>query len=143
MWFCYDGEWMSWHTLTTDQVHEIVAKNKAKETVASIEEYANEWIVEEAVSFENVVGQDSLTRFDQPKSRNKRSKKRKPQNNTNRPTKEGAATATNTTFKEGQPKQKPRPSHTTNNKPRPNRNKSRNRDSDSNNGSSQPPKKEE
>jgi cell fate regulator YaaT (PSP1 superfamily) len=143
MWFCYDGEWMSWHTLTTDQVHEIVAKNKAKETVASVEEYANEWIVEEAVSFENVVGQDSLTRFDQPKTRNKRSKKRKPQNNTNRPNKEGVATATSTTFKEGQPKHKPRPSNTTNNKPRPNRNKNRNRNSDSNNGSSQPPKKEE
>ncbi|WP_124979270.1 PSP1 domain-containing protein [Nonlabens xiamenensis] len=82
MWYCYEGEWMNWHTLTTDQVHEIVAKNKAKEKVASIEEYASELYVEETTSFENVVGQDSLTRFDQPKSRGRRKKKRR--NNRNR-----------------------------------------------------------
>ena len=78
MWYCYDGEWMNWHTLTIDQVHQIVAKNKAKEKVAGIEEYARELIVEETVSFENVVGQDSLTRFDnQPgSSRTKRKKRR-------------------------------------------------------------------
>ncbi|AZQ42971.1 PSP1 domain-containing protein [Nonlabens ponticola] len=77
MWYCYDGEWMNWHVLTTDQVHEIVKKNKAKEKVASIEEYASELIIEEKVSFENVVGQDSLTRFDQAtKQRGKRKKRR-------------------------------------------------------------------
>ncbi|WP_298955060.1 regulatory iron-sulfur-containing complex subunit RicT [uncultured Nonlabens sp.] len=106
MWYCYEGDWMSWHTLTTEQVHEIVSKNKAKETVTSIEEYASELIAEEEVSFENVVGQDSLTRFDQPKSksRNKRNKRRrpaKPQNN--------AATATAASPKEAQPARKPRP----------------------------------
>ncbi|MGB5982821.1 MAG: regulatory iron-sulfur-containing complex subunit RicT [Nonlabens sp.] len=82
MWYCYDGEWTNWHTLTTDQVHEIVKKNKAKEKVAGIETYATELIVEE-VSFENVVGQDSLTRFDQKSTgRKKRNKKRR--NNRNK-----------------------------------------------------------
>ncbi|PPK96505.1 cell fate regulator YaaT (PSP1 superfamily) [Nonlabens xylanidelens] len=108
MWYCYEGDWMSWHTLTTEQVHEIVSKNKAKETVASIEEYASELIVEEEVSFENVVGQDSLTRFDQPKSksksRNKRNKKRRPAKPQNKTT-----TATAASPKEGQPARKPRP----------------------------------
>ncbi len=81
MWYCYEGEWTNWHSLTTDQVHEIVRKNKAKEKVAGIEQYAVELEVED-VSFENVVGQDSLTRFDKPKrSRNKRKKKRNKSNN--------------------------------------------------------------
>ncbi|ARN78645.1 hypothetical protein BST97_11950 [Nonlabens spongiae] len=76
MWYCYEGEWTNWHSLTTDQVHEIVKKNKTKEKVAGIEQYAIQLEVED-VSFENVVGQDSLTRFDKPKrSRNKRKKKR-------------------------------------------------------------------
>ncbi|MEO9952419.1 regulatory iron-sulfur-containing complex subunit RicT [Nonlabens sp.] len=124
MWYCYEGDWMSWHTLTTEQVHEIVSKNKAKESVASIEEYASELIVEEEVSFENVVGQDSLTRFDQPKSksksRNKRNKKRRPAKPQNKTT-----TATAASPKEGQPARKPRPKQnnrtpkakTNNNKP--------------------------
>lgn len=77
MWYCYEGEWMNWHTLKTTQVHEIVSKNKAKESVASIEEYAAEHLVVEEVNFENVVGQDSLTRFDQPVTKNKKRKKRR------------------------------------------------------------------
>jgi len=77
MWYCYEGEWMNWHTLTTTQVHEIVSKNKAKEKVASIEEYAAEHVIIEEVNFENVVGQDSLTRFDQPATKNKKRKKRR------------------------------------------------------------------
>ncbi|MBF4983361.1 hypothetical protein FNJ87_03110 [Nonlabens mediterrranea] len=77
MWYCYEGEWMNWHTLTTTQVHEIVTKNKAKEKVAGIEEYAAEHLVIEEVNFENVVGQDSLTRFDQTTTKNKKRKKRR------------------------------------------------------------------
>lgn len=78
MWYCYEGgEWMNWHTLTTTQVHEIVSKNKAKEKVAGIEEYAAEHVVIEEVNFENVVGQDSLTRFDQTTTKNKKRKKRR------------------------------------------------------------------
>lgn len=91
MWYCYEGEWMNWHTLTTDQVHEIVAKNKAKEKVASIEEYAVEQLIPEDVSFENVVGQDSLTRFDQPA--NKRKKRKKRRSNNNKPKANTPATA--------------------------------------------------
>lgn len=82
MWYCYEGEWMNWHVLTTDQVHQIVAVNKSGDKVSSIEEYASELIIEEEASFENVVGQDSLTRFDKPKSkRNKRKNRRKPGSN--------------------------------------------------------------
>lgn len=72
MWFAYEGEWMNWHKLTTVQVREIIERNKQKDKVASIEEYASELIEEVKADYENVVGQDSLTRFDTPRRKNKR-----------------------------------------------------------------------
>ncbi|WP_033959659.1 PSP1 domain-containing protein [Psychroserpens jangbogonensis] len=88
LWYAYEGEWMNWHVLTTDQVKEIIDKNKAKQKVASLEEYAAELIEDTKTEFENVVGQDSLTRFDSPKHKNKRKnnkgkqrRRQKPQNN--------------------------------------------------------------
>ncbi|MGB2164941.1 MAG: PSP1 domain-containing protein, partial [Flavobacteriaceae bacterium] len=83
LWYAYKGEWMNWHMLSLESVHEIIAKNKNKEKVPSLEEYTPETMVTLAekpdVAFENVVGQDSLNRFDRPKrSKNKRRKKRKP-----------------------------------------------------------------
>ena len=76
MWFAYEGEWMNWHKLTTDQTKEIIEINKKKEKVASLEEYASELMDEVKSDYENVVGQDSLTRFDSPKRKNKRRKNR-------------------------------------------------------------------
>ncbi|MCB0382802.1 MAG: hypothetical protein KDD05_05730 [Psychroserpens sp.] len=88
LWYAYEGEWMNWHVLTTDQVKEIIDKNKAKQKVVSLEEYAAELIEDTKTEFENVVGQDSLTRFDSPKRNNKRRnnkgkqrRRQKPQNN--------------------------------------------------------------
>lgn len=72
LWYAYEGEWMNWHVLTTAQANEIIAKNKKREKVASLEEYASELIEETKTEFENVVGQDSLTRFDGPKRKKKR-----------------------------------------------------------------------
>jgi cell fate regulator YaaT (PSP1 superfamily) len=82
MWYAYEGEWMNWHIITTEQANEIISKNKTKEKVASLEEYAAEHIQDTKNEFENVVGQDSLTRFDSPKSKNKR--KNNKNNNRNR-----------------------------------------------------------
>ena len=85
MWYAYEGEWMNWHILTTDQANEIIAKNAKKEKVASLEEYASELIVDTKVDFENVVGQDSLTRFDKPKNQSRsKNNKRKNNNKNNR-----------------------------------------------------------
>ncbi|SDR76941.1 Cell fate regulator YaaT, PSP1 superfamily (controls sporulation, competence, biofilm development) [Formosa sp. Hel1_31_208] len=85
MWYAYEGEWMNWHKLTTDQANEIIEKNKRKETVASLEEYASELIEDTKVEFENVVGQDSLTRFDNPKRNNKRRNNKGKQRRRNKP----------------------------------------------------------
>ena len=72
MWFAYEGEWMNWHKLTTAQAREIIELNKKKQKIASLEEYASELVEDTKADFENVVGQDSLTRFDSPKRKNKR-----------------------------------------------------------------------
>ena len=89
MWYAYEGEWMNWHKITTEQANEIISINKKGTKVSSLEEYASELINEAKNQFENVVGQDSLTRFDSPKPNNKRKNKRtnknrrKPQNTKN------------------------------------------------------------
>ncbi len=81
MWFAYEGEWATWHKLTTDQVLEIIDSNKKKEKIASLEEYASELAEDTKAEFENVVGQDSLTRFDSPKPKRKRKNNRNKKNN--------------------------------------------------------------
>ncbi|MGB5419670.1 PSP1 domain-containing protein [Algibacter sp.] len=78
MWYAYEGEWMNWHKITTEQANEIIELNKQKKKVASLEEYASDLIeVDTKEVFENVVGQDSLTRFDSPKRNNKRKNNRR------------------------------------------------------------------
>jgi cell fate regulator YaaT (PSP1 superfamily) len=88
IWYAYEGEWMNWHKLTTDQANEIIQLNAKKEKVISLEEYALELIEEDEdtkTNFENVVGQDSLTRFDKKPTRNRKRRgaqnKKKPRNN--------------------------------------------------------------
>ncbi len=75
LWFSYRNEPSNWHALSKDQVLEIIQKNKKKEKVASLEEYVADNSVQEEMAFENVVGQDSLTRFDRPKRRKNRNRK--------------------------------------------------------------------
>lgn len=79
LWYAYEGEWMNWHKLSPEQANKIIAKNKKGDAVGSLEEYELEIQLEESKpEFNNVVGQDSLTRFDKPKQqRKKRNKKRK------------------------------------------------------------------
>jgi cell fate regulator YaaT (PSP1 superfamily) len=89
MWFAYEGEWMNWFELSKDQVKEIIRMNKEGASVQSLEMYASDRPTDTKTSFENVVGQDSLTRFDNPKRKrkrnnNKRNKKRNPRNNAKR-----------------------------------------------------------
>jgi cell fate regulator YaaT (PSP1 superfamily) len=72
LWYAYEGEWMNWHKLTTVQANEIIYKNNNKEKVPNLEDYASELIEDTKIEFENVVGQDSLTRFDGPKRKKKR-----------------------------------------------------------------------
>jgi cell fate regulator YaaT (PSP1 superfamily) len=112
LWYAYEGEWMNWHLITKEQANEIIALNRNKEKVANLEDYAATLIVEAKVEFENVVGQDSLTRFDQPKSKNKNNRNKKRPNNRNKNESESRADVAT------RPQRKPRPK--TANKPNPN-----------------------
>ena len=83
MWYAYKGDWINWHLLTTDQVKKIIELNKANKTVLSLEDFSQE-INAEAPNkvFENVVGQESLNRFDRPKQRkNKNTSRSRKKNN--------------------------------------------------------------
>ncbi|AUC82876.1 regulatory iron-sulfur-containing complex subunit RicT [Lacinutrix sp. Bg11-31] len=122
MWYAYEGEWMNWHKITTDQAREIIELNKSKEKIASLEEYALELVEEVKVEFENVVGQDSLTRFDSPKGNKKRN------NNKNRNRNKKPASNNNTNKKpentqqsgqQNKPKPKPKPKPRQKPRPRP------------------------
>jgi cell fate regulator YaaT (PSP1 superfamily) len=80
MWFAYTNNFANWHVLKIEQVREIIAENKLKNKVTSLEDYALEIVAEPQKDFNNAMGQESLTRFDQPKpSKNNRNKKRKPE----------------------------------------------------------------
>ncbi|MDG1571425.1 regulatory iron-sulfur-containing complex subunit RicT [Robiginitalea sp. M366] len=81
LWFSYKEDPSNWHTLTKDQVLEILALNAKKQRVNSLEEYASQNYSAEEVTFENAVGQDSLTRFDRPKNNRRRKKGRKKRRN--------------------------------------------------------------
>ena len=77
MWFAYTDNFSNWHVLKIDQVREIIAQNKEKKRVSSLEDFAIEIIVEQEANFNNAMGQESLTRFDQPKKSNKNKNKSK------------------------------------------------------------------
>ena len=74
--------------MSLDAVLEIIQKNKNNEKVSSLEQYIDNLTTssnkELVVNFENVVGKESLNRFDQnQRNKNKRPKKR----NRNKPKK--------------------------------------------------------
>ena len=117
MWYAYEGEWMNWHKITTDQAREIIELNKKKEKVASLEEYASELEEEVAVTFENVVGQDSLTRFDSPKG-NKKRKNNKSRNRNNSNSSNNKLHNKQENNSKPKAKHKPRPRPKSQNKPK-------------------------
>ncbi len=94
LWYAYEKDGMNWHQLHVDKVNEIIAINKKGNKVASLEEFIEDIVVKDKELFSNVVGQDSLTRFDKPKqSRKKRTNKnrnRNKQRNKNRKPKKNA-----------------------------------------------------
>ena len=64
---------MEWYQFTAEAAQEIVEKNRNGEVVSSLEDYSQEESQDtKEVQFENVVGQDSLNRFDRPKNQNKK-----------------------------------------------------------------------
>ena len=77
LWYTYKEESSKWFRLTLDHVLEIIELNKNNEKSASLEEYESEVEIPVKVSFEDAVGEDSLTRFDVPIKSNRRKKSKK------------------------------------------------------------------
>ncbi|HLW62961.1 MAG TPA: regulatory iron-sulfur-containing complex subunit RicT [Flavobacterium sp.] len=82
MWFAYADNMANWYKLEVGQVKELLEMNKQGKTVDSIEDYVFEEEDTEVKS--NVVAEDSLSRFDQPKrkKRPQRNKKKTPETTT-------------------------------------------------------------
>src|SRR4030065_950353 len=80
LWYTYKEDRNKWFKLTLENVKEIIDLNKNSKPVTSLEDYEFELIEENVVTFEDVVGQDSLTRFDAPKRKNTHKSKNKNKN---------------------------------------------------------------
>lgn len=83
MWFSYSAA-ENWIPVPVQKVNEILERNRKGERPADLREPAPQPTVKKEIGYENVVGQDSLTRLDD-KDRNRRKKKRSGKNRRNRP----------------------------------------------------------
>ena len=104
MWFSYANQ-EDWIPLKVDRVKEIMAMNKKGEKPVNLKDEAVELktaaLAEKTHDYENVVGQDSLTRLDD-KNKNRNNKNRNPRNDR----KKGPAEAGSTP---SSPAQRPQP----------------------------------
>tara|TARA_Y100000588_G_scaffold389754_1_gene493371 strand:+ start:285 stop:1331 length:1047 start_codon:yes stop_codon:yes gene_type:complete len=78
LWYAYIENGVDWVALDLDKVREIIQKNKQGQKPDSLEEMV-ELVVSDVPKYDNVVGQDSLSRFD-----HKNKKRRKKRNTKNR-----------------------------------------------------------
>ena len=85
LWYAYYGE-SEWHELSVDDVKTIIKAEKDKKPVECLEDFVEDKIVK-VTDYENVVGQDSLTRFDKPKRKKKRNKRKSRRKNYKKPNK--------------------------------------------------------
>jgi cell fate regulator YaaT (PSP1 superfamily) len=112
LWYTYKEERFKWFRLTLEQIQEIIALNKNNEKSISLEEYEADVEIAPKVNFEDAVGQDSLTRFDVPKTskrrRNNRNKKKK------KPVAAGLSNQNKSTQQPQKKHQKPKPKKNTN-----------------------------
>jgi len=83
LWYAYKDNPINWHIITTQHANEIIALNKEGKKSKTLEDYASE-LEEDKPVFTDLVGQESLTRFDRPKRRKKNRRNRKNRNNAKR-----------------------------------------------------------
>ncbi|HLV51665.1 MAG TPA: regulatory iron-sulfur-containing complex subunit RicT [Flavobacterium sp.] len=83
MWFAYTDNMANWYKLEVSQVKELLEMNKQGKAIDTIEDYVCDEEPAEVKS--NVIAEDSLSRFDQPK------RKKRPQRNKNKLPEKAAA----------------------------------------------------
>ena len=85
MWYCYQDDFAAgFIPLKRDRVKEIIEMNKKGESPADLKDFSFAVEVEVEPKYDNVVGQDSLTRFDTAFKKKKKSGKKRPNNNRNK-----------------------------------------------------------
>ncbi len=77
LWYAYTDNFGLFIELSIERVKEIISLNKQGVKPEELEEKKKEAVVRKMPDYENVVGQDSLTRFDKPKGKGKKKKKKK------------------------------------------------------------------
>lgn len=77
LWYAYEKEGMNWHELSAEKANEIIEQNKKGIKPLTLEEFAFETPIPEKAALSDLVGQDSLTRFDQPKQKGKKRRNKK------------------------------------------------------------------
>ena len=87
MWFVYKDDFNEFIPLSVDRVKEIIALNKEDKKPEDLKAFIKTAPQEVLPDYENVVGQDSLTRFDKPKK--KRGNNQNRNKNKNRKNKQG------------------------------------------------------
>jgi cell fate regulator YaaT (PSP1 superfamily) len=96
MWYAYEHDFSKFHMLNIDKVKEIIDLNKQGVKPAELEAMvATEVLIEKLPDYENVVGQDSLDRFDKKIRDNKNKKKKRNQNNRKPQVQQNAVTGDN------------------------------------------------
>jgi cell fate regulator YaaT (PSP1 superfamily) len=77
MWYVYEDARENFIPIPVDRVKEIVELNSKGKFPQDLKVFEKQVIVEKTVEYENVVGQDSITRFDQKKSKGKTNHRKK------------------------------------------------------------------
>lgn len=134
MFFSYTHEPDNFIPLPVDRVKEIMEMNKNSLKPADLLIKMAPKIIEKTPDYENVVGQDSLTRFDKSKKSKNKNKRKGGGNNQNKP----GGNPNQNKQASGQNQNKPNPNqnkNNNNNRPRPNNNRPR----PNNNNNNKPP----
>jgi len=78
LWYAYLDNPIQWLKLTVDQANAIIEQNKKKILPANLEDFSSELDLDttESISFMDSMKQDSITRFDKPKTNKNRRHKR-------------------------------------------------------------------
>lgn len=76
LWFAYPDNSANWYKISVEMVKEILELNARGEKVENIEEYVFESETEDT-KVQNVIDEDSLARFDQPKRKKRPTRKKK------------------------------------------------------------------
>lgn len=76
IWYAYRENPINWHTITAQQATEILALNKEGKSNVSLEDFAFD-LEDDTAKFTDLVGQESLTRFDKPKNKKRKHKNKK------------------------------------------------------------------